>query len=201
MAAAQLMGKTCPARRETFTEGPRTTAVWRATELPFRAKLRYASASRTRVQNVRVDAEVSGQEHDADEASDRRGSCASDRIALSGIATGADLGAPRFELYPLHPKNDTFPGEVFLELAADAIDAAGASREQPIEFEGIRERYLPECTAHTKVQHQHSKYALRAAAMIRAGVDPGLLDEVVWWQGDDLGVGSRRVGCLCAGRG
>ena len=24
--------------------------------------------------------------------------------------------------------------------------------------------------------------------MIRAGVDPGLLDEVVWWQGDDLWV-------------
>src|SRR6185369_16961103 len=33
-------------------------------------------------------------------------------------------------------------------------------------------------------QHQHSKYALRAAAMIRAGVDPGLLDEVVWWASD-----------------
>ena len=70
------------------------------------------------------------------------------------------------------------------------LDTAGASREPPIEFEGIRERYLPECTAHTKVQHQHSKYALRAAAMIRAGVDPGLLDEVIWWQTDDVWVWS-----------
>ena len=110
------------------------------------------------------------------------------RIALSGIGSGADLGDLRFELYPLHPKNNTFPGEVFLELAADAIDEAGASREEPIEFEGIRERFLPECSAHTKVQHQHSKYALRAAAMIRAGVDPGLLDEITWWQSDDLWV-------------
>ena len=75
-------------------------------------------------------------------------------------------------------------------MAADAIEEAGASREEPIEFEGIRERFLPECTAHTKVQHQHSKYALRAAAMIRAGVDPGLLDEVIWWQSDDLWVWS-----------
>jgi hypothetical protein len=91
------------------------------------------------------------------------------RIALSGIGAGADLGDVRFELYPLHPKNNAFPGEVFLELAADAIEEAGASREEPIEFEGIRERYLPECTAHAKVQHQHSKYALRAAAMLRAG--------------------------------
>jgi hypothetical protein len=110
------------------------------------------------------------------------------RIALSRIGSGADLGDVRFDLYPLHPKDNTFPGEVFLELAADAIEEAGASREEPIEFEGIRERYLPECTAHTKVQHQHSKYALRAAAMIRAGVDPGLLDEVIWWQSDDLWV-------------
>jgi hypothetical protein len=52
----------------------------------------------------------------------------------------------------------------------------------------MRARYLPECTAHTKVQHQHSKYALRSAAMIRAGVDPGLLDEGIWWQSDDLWV-------------
>ena len=110
------------------------------------------------------------------------------RVALSGIGSGADLGDLRFELYALHPKNDTFPGEVFLELAADAIEEAGATREEPIDFEGIRERYLPECTAHTKVQHQHSKYALRAAAMLRGGVDPGLLDEVIWWQSDDLWV-------------
>jgi hypothetical protein len=110
------------------------------------------------------------------------------RIALGGLAAGADLSDVRFELYPLHPKNDTFPGEVFLELAADAIDEGGASREEPIEFEGIRERYLTECTAHTKTKHQHSKYALRAAAMIRAGVDPGLLDEVIEWQSDDLWV-------------
>jgi hypothetical protein len=108
------------------------------------------------------------------------------RIALSGIAAGSDLADVRFELYPLHPKNNTFPGEVFLGLAADAIDEAGASRQEPIEFDDIRERYLPECTAHTKAQHQHSKYALRAAAMIRGGVDPGLLDEIIWWQSDDL---------------
>ncbi len=63
------------------------------------------------------------------------------RIALSGIATGDDLGGLRRCLDPLHPENDTFPGEVFLDLAADAIDVAGASRESPIEFERTRERY------------------------------------------------------------
>ena len=82
--------------------------------------------------------------------------------------------------------NDTFPGEVLLELAADAIEEAGATRERPLEFEGIRKRHLPEDRAHTKAQHHKAEYALRAAAMIRAGVDPGLLDEVIWWRTDDL---------------
>jgi hypothetical protein len=99
---------------------------------------------------------------------------------------GAATLARRWQLDSLHPKHNTFPGEVLLEVAADAIELAGASRDNPIEFEGIRERYLPECGARTRAQHQHSKYALRAAAMIRAGVDPGLLDEVVWWESDDL---------------
>jgi hypothetical protein len=29
-------------------------------------------------------------------------------------------------------------------------------------------------------------YALRAAAIVRAGVDPRLVDEVIWWRSDDL---------------
>jgi hypothetical protein len=108
------------------------------------------------------------------------------RIALSGIAAGMSVGKLKGELEPLHPANDTFPAEVLLDLAADAIEEAGASREAPIAFEGIREQYLPECGAHTKEQHYKSEFAIRAAAMIRAGVDPGLLDEIVWWRIDDL---------------
>jgi hypothetical protein len=85
-----------------------------------------------------------------------------------------------------NPRIDTFPGKVLLGLAADTIELSGASRDAPIEFEDLRERYLPEAIAHTKAQHRKSKYPLRAAAMLRAGVDPGLLDEVAWWQTDGL---------------
>jgi hypothetical protein len=108
------------------------------------------------------------------------------RIALSGIADDVELGELARLLEPLHPKNNTFPGQVLLELAADAVEESGASREQPLEFEGIRKRHLPEDRAHTRAQHHKAEYALRAAAMVRAGVDPGLLDEVIWWRTDDL---------------
>ena len=47
-------------------------------------------------------------------------------------------------------------------------------------------RHLPDGIAHTKAQHDKSKFALRAAAMLHGGVDPGLLDEVQWWTSDDL---------------
>jgi hypothetical protein len=108
------------------------------------------------------------------------------QIALSGFADGTDLDELRHRVERLNFRKDTFLGEVLLELAADPIEVSGASRERPIAFEKIRERYLPECTAHTKAQHHKSVYTLRAAAMIRAGVDPGLLDEVSWWRTDGL---------------
>jgi hypothetical protein len=106
--------------------------------------------------------------------------------ALNGLARGDELGDVAARLAPLHPPHNTFPGEVLLDLAADAIGVTGASRQAPLEFEGIRERYLPETVAHTKAQHHKSKFALRAAAMLNGGVDPGLLDEVQWWRTDDL---------------
>jgi hypothetical protein len=121
----------------------------------------------------------------------RRGPTDADRdqaieVALNGLAQGAELNEIAARLAPLHPRHDTFPGEVLLELAADAIGLSSASRQSPILFEGIRERYLTDGTAHTKAEHHKSTFALRAAAMLHGGVDPGLLDEVQWWQTDDV---------------
>jgi hypothetical protein len=62
---------------------------------------------------------------------------------LSGIADDLELGELTARLAPLHPKNNTFPGEVLLELAADAIEEAGATRERPLEFEGMPYVILP----------------------------------------------------------
>jgi hypothetical protein len=112
------------------------------------------------------------------------------RIALHGIAKGVDLAHLARQLEPLHPQRDTFPGEVFLELAADALEEGRISRDQPVDYEGIRERYLPERQFSGRTEQHRSHYALRAVAMIRSGVTPDLLEEVGWWDINDLWVWS-----------
>ena len=79
------------------------------------------------------------------------------QILLDGLARDVDIFELESELVPLHPRDNTFPGEVFLRLAADALDWCGASRADPLPLEGLRERFLPECTfrgrQNTKLQY------------------------------------------------
>ena len=44
------------------------------------------------------------------------------RVLLDGLARDADVLELVGELALLHPRDDTFPGEVFLRTAADALD-------------------------------------------------------------------------------
>jgi hypothetical protein len=50
------------------------------------------------------------------------------RVLPGGLARDADIFEVLSGLAPLHPRNGTFPGEVFLHLAADALEWCGASR-------------------------------------------------------------------------
>ena len=67
------------------------------------------------------------------------------RILLDGLARDSEVAELVSELAPLHPRNNTFPGEVFLHVAVDVLDWCGASRAGPLALEGMRERFLPEC--------------------------------------------------------
>jgi len=107
------------------------------------------------------------------------------QLLLDGLARDADIFELLSELAPLHPRDNTFPGEVLLRLAADALDWSGASRADPLALEGIRERFLPECTFRGR-QNKKYQYAVLVAAALRGGTDPDLLDEVAWWQTDDF---------------
>jgi hypothetical protein len=107
------------------------------------------------------------------------------RLLLDGLARDADIFEVLSGLAALHPPNDTFPGEVFLHLAADALEWCGASRAEPLPLEGLRERFLSEATFRGR-QNAKLQYAVLAAAAVRGGAEPDLLDEVASWQTDDF---------------
>ena len=107
------------------------------------------------------------------------------RVLLDGLARDADIFELVSELAALHPRDNTFPGEVFLRVAADALDWCGASRADPLPLEGLRERFLPECAFRGR-ENTKLQYAVLAAAALHGGTGPDLLDEVAWWQTDDL---------------
>jgi hypothetical protein len=106
-------------------------------------------------------------------------------MLLDGLARDTDIFELLDGLAALHPRNDTFPGEVFLRLAADSLDWCGASRDDPLALEGLRERFLPEC-AFRGQQNAKLRYAVLAAAAVHGGTEPDLLDEVASWQADDF---------------
>jgi hypothetical protein len=107
------------------------------------------------------------------------------RVLLGGLAQGTEVAELVGELAPLHRRNNTFPGEVFLGVAADALDWCGASRADPLDLEGMRERFLPECAFRGR-QNKKLQFAILAAAALRGGAEPDLLDEIAWWQTDDF---------------
>ena len=110
------------------------------------------------------------------------------RLGLLGLTADedSDVDSIMGQLAALQPRNDTFPAEVLLELAAEAIEESGASPADPIQYEGMRDRHLPEYQFRGKSQQHKSHYALMAAAMIRAGVYPDLLYEGYGWGIDDM---------------
>src|SRR5580704_13614749 len=107
------------------------------------------------------------------------------RVLLDGLARDADIFEIAGDLAPLHPRGNTFPGEVFLRVAADALDWCAASRADPLPLEGLCERFLPERTFRGR-QNTKLQYAVLAAAALHGGTEPDLLAEAAWWQADDF---------------
>jgi hypothetical protein len=107
------------------------------------------------------------------------------RTLLDGLASDADIFDLAADLMPLHPRDNTFPGEVFLRVAADALAWCAASRADPLPLEGLRERFLPEAAFRGR-ENAKFQYAMLAAAALHGGTDPDLLAEVAWWQTDDF---------------
>jgi hypothetical protein len=53
-----------------------------------------------------------------------------------------------------------------------SVTWCGASRADPLPLEGLRERFLPECTFRGR-QNTKLRYAVLAAAALHGGTEPG----------------------------
>ena len=106
-------------------------------------------------------------------------------VILAGLADDVDLDTLDRQLGELHPKNDSFPGEVFLDLAVDALDVGGFTRADPLDYDDLWTRLLPEVRLRGRHDHHKAQYALMSPAALRGGLNPDLERELYWWNGDD----------------
>jgi hypothetical protein len=106
-------------------------------------------------------------------------------LLLTALETSGDIFAALDEIRPLHPKNNTFPGEVFIRLASDALAVVGVSPDAPMSDEGLVSRNLPEARFRGR-DNTKIRYALLAVAATHGGIQVDLLDEVAYWPSDDF---------------
>jgi hypothetical protein len=106
-------------------------------------------------------------------------------LLLTAIEQGSDIFDALAEIRPLHPKGNTFPGEVFIGLGARALADGGVTLADPISEEGLVERYLPEAEFRGRQNHKF-RYAILAVGASAAGVQVDLLAEVAYWGTDDF---------------
>jgi hypothetical protein len=70
-----------------------------------------------------------------------------------------------------------------LDLAALALLACGATSGDPLKFDELERRYLPESPVRGNSAHQKGRYALTSVILIASGVEP---EDTSWWKADNL---------------
>jgi|tagenome__1003787_1003787.scaffolds.fasta_scaffold20581223_1 hypothetical protein len=83
---------------------------------------------------------------------------------------------------PNHVPGNFTPDVALLDLAVTALGLACPPGAERLMYDGLRERYLPEVTARGRAEHRNSQYALYAAASMRGGLEPDLLNDAGSWQ-------------------
>ena len=97
-----------------------------------------------------------------------------------GLAHGADANQLVADIADLHIPNNTFPGEVFMELSADALNLAGLDTRHRIDYCALIGTELAEAPFRGK-EHRRIQYAILTAFAVHGGLQPDLLDEVAYW--------------------
>lgn len=102
------------------------------------------------------------------------------RRFLAGLRSGDDANKLAADIADLHVQHNTFPGEVFMKLAADALAVAGVEREPGVPYGELLSTHLPEVGFRGK-EHQRIQYAVLTAHAVHGGLEPDLLDDVEYW--------------------
>lgn len=102
------------------------------------------------------------------------------RRFLGGLARGDDANQLVADITDLHVRDNTFPGEVFMELAADSLAVAGVARQPGVVFRELLSANLPEVAFRGK-ECGRIQYAVLTAYAVHGGLEPDLLDEVTYW--------------------
>jgi hypothetical protein len=113
---------------------------------------------------------------------------AATRVALAGIARNDPLDVVYGQLRRFLDYAFPFPADVLIEIAADALTLAGATRATPISLSNVYERYLPEWTVSGNTAHQKSRAAIDLAVATHAGIEPDYDSAAGWWRINDLPV-------------
>lgn len=101
---------------------------------------------------------------------------------LRAMVRGEDLDGLTAAVAPSEVPHWFTPDVAVLELAVTALELATPEGSDRLVYEGLRERYLPEVHFRGRTEHRNSQYALYAAACMRGGVEPDLLNDAGWWQ-------------------
>ena len=102
--------------------------------------------------------------------------------ALAALQRGDDLDAITDAVATSEVPHWFTPDMAILELAVTALELATPAGSEPLAYAGLRERYLPEVQFRGRTEHRNSQYALYAAACMRGGLEPDLLNDAGWWQ-------------------
>jgi len=102
------------------------------------------------------------------------------RRFLGGLARGDDANQLASTMSDLHVRHNTFPGEVLMELSADALHTAGIERETGVAYRELLSKHLPEVEFRGK-ENRRIQYAVLTPFAVHGGLEPDLLDEVTYW--------------------
>jgi hypothetical protein len=108
------------------------------------------------------------------------------RVVLAGIARAEPLDDVFEQLLAYLDYAFPFPADVLVEIAADALTLAGATRATPVSLSDAHRRHLPEWTIRGNTAHNKSRVAIELAVAFHGGIVPDYDAAAIWWQVQDL---------------